>query len=48
MGNSPLMAMALFAAYQAFNGVFNVLFPITVQPPTCIAEGCEQFRSVFT
>jgi hypothetical protein len=31
-GNSPLMAMAIFAVYQAFNGVFNVLFPISVHP----------------
>jgi hypothetical protein len=46
MGNSPLMAMALFAAYQAFNGAFKVLFLIIVQTPTSIAGGCEQFRSV--
>jgi len=37
-GNSPLMAMAIFAAYQAFNGVLKVLFPISMQPPTCIAK----------
>jgi hypothetical protein len=35
--------VALFAAYQAFNGVLNVLFPITVQPPTCLAEGVSNF-----
>jgi hypothetical protein len=31
-GISPLMAMALFAAYQAFNGVFEVSFRISLQP----------------
>jgi len=33
MRNSPLMAVALFAAYQAFNGAFKVLFLIIVQTP---------------
>jgi hypothetical protein len=46
MGNSPLMTMALFAAYEAFNGAFEALFLIIVQTPTSIAGGCEQFRSV--
>jgi hypothetical protein len=46
-GNSPLMANGIVATQQAFNGVFKVLFPISVQSPTCIA-GCEQFRSVLT
>jgi hypothetical protein len=32
-GISPLMAMALFAAPKAFNGILEVLFPISVQPP---------------
>jgi hypothetical protein len=27
-GNSPLMAMAIFAAHLEFNGVFRALFPI--------------------
>jgi hypothetical protein len=31
------MAMALFAAYQASNGVFKVLFPISVHSPNLIA-----------
>jgi hypothetical protein len=42
-GIPPLMAMALFAAYQAFNGGVEVLFQISVQPP----RGHEQFRSVL-
>ena len=33
-GIPPLMAMALFAAYHGFNGVVEVLFQISVQPPT--------------
>jgi hypothetical protein len=41
-GIPPLTAMALFAAYEAFNGVVEVLFQISVQPP----RGHEQFRSV--
>jgi hypothetical protein len=44
---SPLTAMALFASYQAFNGGFKVLFPISAHPPTCI-EGHEQIRSIPT
>jgi hypothetical protein len=47
-GISPLTAIALFAAYQAFNGGFKVLFPISVQTPNLNCWGCEQFRSVFT
>jgi hypothetical protein len=31
-GISPLMAMALFAAYQEFNGVFDVSFRISLHP----------------
>jgi hypothetical protein len=31
-GISPLMAMALFAAYQEFNSVFEVSFRISLQP----------------
>jgi hypothetical protein len=42
------MTMALFAAYEAFNGAFEALFLIIVQTPTSIAGGCEQFRSVLT
>ena len=38
-GIPPLMAMALFAAYQAFNGVFEVSFPISLQPH----EGMSNF-----
>jgi hypothetical protein len=41
------MAMALFAACQAFNGVFKVLFPISVQPRKLTLRGCEQFRSLL-
>jgi hypothetical protein len=37
-GNSPLMAMALFAVHQAFNGALKVSFPTTMQPATCIAK----------
>jgi hypothetical protein len=37
-GISPLMATALFAAYQAFNGVLKVLFPISMRSPTCTAK----------
>jgi hypothetical protein len=29
-GNSPLMAMVLFATHQPFNGAFKVLFPISL------------------
>ena len=36
-GNSPLMAMVLFATHQPFNGAFKVLFPISLQPPTRVA-----------
>jgi hypothetical protein len=46
-GISPLMATALFAAYQAFNGGFEVLFLTGVQPSTCIADD-EQIRSIPT
>jgi hypothetical protein len=34
--NSPLIATALFGAYQAFNGAFDVLFPISAQLQTCV------------
>jgi hypothetical protein len=41
-----MMAIAFIAVYQVSNGVFKLLFPTSVQPPTC-NRGCEQFRSVF-
>jgi hypothetical protein len=44
---SPLMATAFCAAYQEFNGVFEVLFLIDVQPSTCIV-GHDQICSTPT
>jgi hypothetical protein len=46
-GISPLMATALCAACQAFNGVFERLFLTGVHPPLAL-PGHEQIRSVAT
>jgi hypothetical protein len=47
-GNSPLMAMALFAAYQSIQQRLQNIVPDSVQTPQLALRECEQFRSVFT
>jgi hypothetical protein len=47
-GNSPLMAMALFAAYQSIQQRPQSIVPDQRAPPQLAFRRCEQFRSVFT
>jgi hypothetical protein len=46
-GNSPLMAMALFAAYQSIQQRLQSIVPDKRATPILALRGCEQFRSVF-
>jgi hypothetical protein len=46
--NSPLMAMALFAAYQSIQQRLQSIVPDKHATPQLAFAGCEQFRSVFT
>jgi hypothetical protein len=48
MGNSPLIAVALFAAYQVFQWRLKRIVPDKRATPLTCTAGCEQFRSVFT
>jgi hypothetical protein len=47
-GNSPLKAMALFAAYQSIQQRLQSIVPDKRATPQLAFRGCEQFRSVFT
>jgi hypothetical protein len=47
-GNSPLMAMALFAAHQNIQQRVQSIVPDKRATPRLALRGCEQFRSVFT
>ena len=46
--NSPLMAMALFAAYQSIQQRLQRNVPDKRATPQLALRGDEQFRSVFT
>jgi hypothetical protein len=46
-GNSPLMAMALFAAYQSIQQRLQSIVPDKRSTPQLALRECEQFRSVF-
>jgi hypothetical protein len=47
-GNSPLMAMAFFAAYQSIQQRLQSIVPDKPATPQFAFRGCEQLRSVFT
>jgi hypothetical protein len=47
-GISPLMAMALFAAYLSIQRRLQSIVPNKRATPQLALRGCEQFRSVFT
>jgi hypothetical protein len=47
-GNSPLMAMALFAVYQSIQQGLQSIVPDKRATPQLALRGREQFRSVFT
>src|SRR5712664_1678413 len=47
-GNSPLMAMALFAACQSIQQRLQSIVPDQRSTPQLALRECEQFRSVFS